>query len=190
MLDCLARFLFDAALDFLRQWLRDWGTLLLTAVIAAAAVMQGFFAMRLYRLQRLIEKSRLEPLLFCRVTGRKVGGGFTRLDAQLSNLSSYGVWVEEMVVVLNGPVSCSPTQRHEIGIVLAASQTETWELFSMPFASIVPIGPGTATPVTFKLQVKFHYSAPSIIGTQTSPVYDVTLQRTVVTSFELETKTT
>ena len=64
MLDCLARLLFSAALEVLKQWLRDWGVLLITAVIAAATLVQGLFAVRLYKLQRTIEKSRLEPLFF------------------------------------------------------------------------------------------------------------------------------
>lgn len=78
----------------------------------------------------------------------------------------------------------------EFGIekVLAASQTASWTLFSAPFANIVPPGSGIATPVTLKLQVKFHYSTASAIGIQTSPVYDVTLQQSVVTSFKLESK--
>ena len=39
MLECLLRILFDGALDFLKQWLRDWGNLLLTAAITVAAFM-------------------------------------------------------------------------------------------------------------------------------------------------------
>ncbi len=190
MLDCLARFVCNAALEFLRQWLRDWGTLLLTAVIASATVMEGIFAMRLYRLQRAIEKIRLEPLLFCRVKGHELGGTYTRLDAQLANLSSYGVWIDEMIVVLNGPVSCDPTINRKIEIVLAASQTEGWTLFSVPFREIVPFGASAPTsPVTFKLQVKFSYSTTSLIGIQTSPVYDVTILGGVVTSLKLESET-
>lgn len=186
MVECLERFLFSVALDFLKQWLRDWGTLLLTGVIAAATIVQGLFAMRLYRLQQTIEKIRLEPLLFCRVKGYALAGKFTRLEAQLSNLSTYGVWVDEMEIVMNGPVSCPPSQRLELGIVLAASETQTWEVCSMPFANIVPLGPGAATPVAFKLQVKFYYSAPSILGIQVSPMYDVILHETVITTFNLE----
>jgi hypothetical protein len=186
MVECLVRLLFSAALDFLKQWLRDWGTLLLTGVIATATVVQGLFAMRLYRLQQTIEKSRLEPLLFCRVKGDGLGGKFTRLDAQLSNLSTYGVWVDEMEIVMDGPVSCPPSQKLEVGIVLGASETKTWEVCSMPFSNIVPLGPGSATPVAFKLQAKFYYSAPSILGIQVSPLYDVILHGTVITTFKLE----
>jgi len=46
MLECLADLLRSAILEFVKQWLRDWGNLLLTAVIALAAVMQGVFPKR------------------------------------------------------------------------------------------------------------------------------------------------
>ncbi|SRR6266851_8505820 len=184
MLDCVLRFLCNAALEFLKQWFRDWGNLLLTSVIAAATIMQGIFAMRLYRLQQAIEKSRLEPLLFCRVKG---DGPLplASLNVELSNLSTYGVWIDEMIVTLDGPV-IKPQMELMVEIVLAASQTQKWTLFSVPFANIVPLGTG---PVTFKLQVKFYYSTASIIGIQTSPVYEVTVHKTVVTSFKLKTET-
>jgi hypothetical protein len=191
MLDCVLHFLFSAALETLKQWLRDWGVLLLTAVIALATVMQGMFAMRLYRLQQAIERSRLEPLLYCRVKGHGIGVIFTRLDVELSNLSTYGVWIEEMVIVLNGPMSCNPEQVREVGTVLAASQTQRTMLFSVPFTEIIPLGSGSpAGPVTFKLQVKFYYSTASTIGIQTSPLYEVTILGTVVTSMKVvgETK--
>jgi hypothetical protein len=186
MLDCVLRFLCNAALEFLKQWLRDWGTLLLTAVIASATILQGIFAMRLYRLQQAIERSRLEPLLFCRVKGYGTGGSFTRLDVELSNLSTYGVWIEEMVILLDGPVSCNLRQVRDIAMILAASHTESWALFSVPFAEIIPLGPNYPTgPVKFSLQVIFHYSTPSPIGIQTSPIYEVSIQGTVVTSMKV-----
>src|SRR6266481_5282447 len=162
MLDCLARWLCAAALDFIKQWLRDWSLLLLTAVIAGAAVMQGIFAFRLYKLQNAIEQSRLTPLLYCRVRGGPLG---SVLRAELSNLSTYGVWIEQMTIVLSGPVRCKPEITRKMEMVLSTSQTEIRELFDAPFAEIVPIGDG----ITFKLQVKFYYSTPADIGTVISP---------------------
>jgi hypothetical protein len=67
MLECLAGLLRNAILEFVKRWLRDWGNLLLMAVIALAAVMQGIFAMRVYRLQQSIEASRMKPPLYSRV---------------------------------------------------------------------------------------------------------------------------
>jgi hypothetical protein len=149
--------------------------------------MQGFFAMRLYRLQQAVESSRLEPRLFCRVKGREVAGIFSTLEAQLSNLSTYGVWVDELVVILNGPV-LEPRFEFRVEAVLAASETKQWTLFAIPFANIVPLG--TSGTVAFKLQVKFHYSTSTTIGIQVSPVYDVAISGTVVRSMKPENEAT
>ena len=89
---------------------------------------------------------------------------------------------------LNGPV-LEPRFEFRVETVLAASETKQWTLFEIPFANIVPLGAGRPTgPVAFKLQVKFYYSTASAIGIQVSPVYDVTIDGTVVTSLELESE--
>jgi len=145
--------------------------------------------MRLYKLQRAIEQDRLKPLLYCRVRGNPLGPKMliSALRVELSNLSTYGVWIEEMTIVLNGPVSCQPEITYKMAMVLSTSQTEIRELFRAPFAEIVPFGAGLPTgPVTFKLQVKFAYSTPADIGTEVSPIYVVTIEGTMVTSFKLE----
>lgn len=190
-MDWFIHFLCDAALEALRQWLRDWGILLLTAVIAFAAILQviaaavqGIFAKRVYNLQKFIEDTNRTPHLFCRIKGHAGGTVFTSLEAQLSNLSSHGIWIEEMVIVFDGPVACAPTVTRNVAIVLAASQTENWQLSCVPFSDIVPVG--QTQQLKFKLQVKFIYSTASVIGTQTSPVYDVTIHQSVVTDLRPE----
>jgi hypothetical protein len=91
-----------------------------------------------------------------------------------------------MFVTLDGPVP-EPRMQSRAEIVLSASETKSWSLFEMPFANIVPLGAGRPTgPVSFKLQVIFHYSTASTIGIQASPVYDVTIEGTLVTSLKQE----
>jgi hypothetical protein len=180
MLDCLARFFFHATLEFAKQWLRDWGSLLLTAAITVAAFMQGIFAMRLYKLQNSIEQSRLQPLLFCRITGDGIGQDLTTLEAQLWNLSQYGIWVERLEVVFNGPVA-KPLMSFTVEKILQSSKVEAVQFESIPFAEIVPLGPNMPIgPVTFKVQAKFYYSTASVLGVWVSPFYEATLQGTVI----------
>jgi hypothetical protein len=180
MLECLLRILFDGALDFLKQWLRDWGNLLLTATIAVAAFMQGIFAMRLYKLQNSIERSRLQPLLFCRIAGHEYVGTLSTLEAQLWNLSQYGIWIDRLEVVFDGQVA-EPLMNFTIDKILQASQAEAVQFASIPFANIVPLGPSMPTgPVTFKVQAKFYYSTATILGVWVSPIYEATLQGTVL----------
>jgi hypothetical protein len=181
MLECLFRILFDGALDFLKEWLRDWGNLLLTAAITVAAFMQGIFAARLYRLQKSMEEERLTPLLFCRISGQEfVLGTWTTLEAQLWNLSQHGVWIDRLEVVLNGPVA-SPLMNFTIEKILQASQVEAVQFSEMPFENIVPLGPNAPKePVTFKVQAKFSYSTASVLGVWVSPIYEATLQGTVL----------
>jgi len=186
MLECLSHLLLQAVLEFVKQWLRDWGNLLLTAVIAIAGIMQGIFAMRLYKLQESIEQSQFKPFLFCRVTGNGYphGGAFTSLDAQLSNLSLHGVWVERLEIILDGPIA-KPEMNFKIERILPASQTEVLRFCEMPFAEIVPIGAGMPSgPVKFKLQAKFYYSTASTLGSWYSPLYEVTIGNTIVTSLK------
>src|SRR5260370_31705931 len=102
-MDWFIHFVCDAALEALKQWLSDWGNLRLTAVHAFAAILQviaaavqGIFAKRVYNLQKFIEDTNRTPHLFCRVKGHAGATVFTSLEAQLSNLSSHGIWIEEM----------------------------------------------------------------------------------------------
>jgi hypothetical protein len=93
-----------------------------------------------------------------------------------------------MIIVFDGPVACPPEITRNVAIVLAASQTEIRTLSVMPFGDILGScpGPGQAQPLKFKLQVKFIYSTAWIIGTQTSPVYDVTIHNLLVTDLKPE----
>jgi hypothetical protein len=180
MLDYLARLFHHATLEFAKQWLHDWGNLLLTAVIAVAVFMQGIFVRRLYKLQNSIEQSRLQPLLFCRITGDGTGEDLTTLEAQLWNLSQYGIWVERLEVVFSGPVA-TPLMTFTIEKILQSSNVEAVRFESTPFTAIVPLGPDMPIgPLTFKVQAKFYYSTASILGVWVSPFYEATLLGIVI----------
>ena len=47
------------------------------------------------------------------------------------------------------------------------------------------LGHAPTGPLRFKLQVKFVYSTAFMIGTQVSPIYDVTVDGLHVTNFQL-----
>jgi hypothetical protein len=177
--------LFNSIHAYARIWLHDWGDLALTGVIAWAAIMQWVVSSRLFGLTKAVENFKNRPLLFCRISGDDPLEGLPSswIDTQLSNLSSFGIWIEEAVLVLDGKVLCESTRSFPIGAVLQAGATRTVRLFEAPFGEIVAIG---GPKVTVKIQVKFYYSTAHTIGVQASPVYLMTVDQTVVTKLIVE----
>lgn len=169
-----------------RAWLKDWGNLLLSAIVAAAAVTQGIFAKRLYGLQETIEEVSQRPFLYSRLTGYKPFDYFTSISAQLANLSRNGIWIEELVVVVNGPTSQQP-KTYLIQDILPSNETKKWEIFCMPFAELVPITSDMPkSPTNFQVQAKFYYSTSTVTGVWLSPICTVSVLNTVVTQMEIE----
>lgn len=177
--------LVDATIEYLKHWLHDWGDLVLTGVIAWAAIMQWVVSGRLLGLTRAVEDFKNKPRLFCRIIGQAPfeGSPYTSIDAQLSNLASFGIWVEQMIVVLDGKVACEPTRSFSINGVLGSGETKTCPLFQMPFAEIATIG---SPKTTVRIQVKFDYSTAHTVGVQTSPIYLMTIDGTCLTELIVE----
>jgi|SRR5208282_3646456 len=169
--------LVNATLDYARHWLHDWGDLLLTAVIAWAAIMQWVVSKRLFGLTKAVEDFKNRPLLFCRIGGNAFDGlTYTAIIAQLSNLSSFGIWMEEAVLVFDGQFDCEPSRTFKIESVLGAGETYSREILEMPFADVVRIG---SPRTTVKIQIRFYYSTSHTTGVRTSPFYSMTIDNTV-----------
>lgn len=80
-------------LEYLKHWLHEWGDLVLTVMIAWAAIMQWMVGRRLFDLQRTVEDTHRQVNLFCRIAANfDTPRVFARL--QVSNLSSFAVWLE------------------------------------------------------------------------------------------------
>jgi hypothetical protein len=177
--------LLNPIIDHVKHWLHDWGDLVLTGVIAWAAIMQWVVASRLLGLTKTVENIKNRPLLFCRIKGDTPFDGLAHssIEAQLSNLSSFGIWIHEANLVIDGNVTGESNRSFSIDSVLQAGATSKWVLFETPFADIVPIG---SPKVILRIQIKFSYSASHTIGVEASPIYSMTIENTVVRELIVE----
>lgn len=166
-------------LECVKSWMHDWGDLVLTGVIAWAAIMQWVVSRQLFKLSKAVEDLKNKPVLFCRINGSVPEGGlpYSSIEAQLSNLSSFGIWIEEGVITTDGEFVTRPKRSFPVGAVLRAGETFTQSLFEMPFDDLVPLN----TKGTVTIQVKFYYFSSPTIGMQSSPIYEVTIDGTVAT---------
>jgi hypothetical protein len=183
-----ARQLFNATLYYFKHWLHDWGDLVLTGVIAWAAIMQWVVSSRLLGLTKAIEDLKNRPLLYCRIKGEPyLTSYYSAIEARLSNLSSSGIWIEQAVIVFDRKVACDSLRSFSIDAVLLSGETYKLPLFSMPFAEIVPIG---SPKERVRIQVKFYYSMPRTTGVQMSPIYLMTIDDAIVNELIVEDRST
>jgi hypothetical protein len=108
-------------------WLRDWGNLLFTGVIAAATVFQWLVATRLARLNEKLDKERKRVDTFTEIVAA-VGAPHLKI----ANLSPFGIWIERIdarvlrVTPEGQPRPAGPSTPNPIREVLPAYQVETF----------------------------------------------------------------
>jgi len=144
--------------------------------------MQWVVSNQLFGLTKTVEDLKNRTLLFCRIGGNTFDGlTYSGITAQISNLSSFGIWIEEAVLVFDGRVDCELSRTFKVESVLRAGKTHTLDILQMPFGDVVRIG---SPRTSVKIQVKFYYFTSHASGVQTSPIYSMTIENTVADLIE------
>jgi hypothetical protein len=165
------------ATEMFKQWIHDWGDIVLTVVIAWAAVMQWIVAARLLKLQRTVEDSHRQVKLFCRINA-DLASPRTYARLQVSNLSRFAVWLEGIshVYTIDGE-----NKQRELPLsvqeVLQAGETyRTTVSGNIQGFLMFERHPGSGRlsalePVACTVRTQLSYWANGAAGTASTPLY-------------------
>jgi hypothetical protein len=176
MFDCVNQAAGSGASVSIGQWIRDWGDIVLTLVIAWAAVMQWIVAARLLKLQRTVESSHSRVKLFCRIAAN-LESPKTYARLQVSNLSGFAVWLEETSHFF---AHAGEPSEHRITLkvqeVLEAGQTYRDAVSSniqgfVAYQENPELRRMTLSPIDCTVRTEIQYWANGESGTATTPSY-------------------